>query len=497
MKRIIANCAYIETRVAVMENNHLVDLFIERSARQGSAGKIYKARVIDVLPGMQAAFVDIGQEKNGYLHVNDCLAAEQKKDGKAPSIREVVRQGQELLVQVTKEALGSKGAKMTAQLSFPGRFLVYMPTDPYIGVSAKIKNEHARDGLRELLSALCEGTEGVIARTVAEEASEEEIRADFIFLKKLWERTQVKAKAVKSPEIVHRDVELVTRIARDILTDEIEEFWIDDARQYRNLLEQLGDVIPTINQKLKLYQGATAIFDHFEVENELEKVLLKKVWLKSGGYLVIDQTEAFTAIDINTGKFVGRVNLAETVFQTNREAIDEIFRQLRVRDIGGIILVDFIDMRNEQHRSRILQEMKERAKQERTRIHVYGFTQLGLLEMTRKKVRQTVDEIVMKTCSACEGTGKTRSEMTIAAKLEREIKEYVSGMGVEALLIEVNPSLIAFFEDRNFKVKEMEQRTGAKLILKTNLQQSEQDYRILFTGSFSDAQKRAASIQAE
>lgn len=496
MKQIIVNCAERETRVAVMENKKLSDLFIERPLEQRVVGNIYKGRITDILPGMQAAFVNIGLEKNAYLYVDDCLPASARhSEGKKPNIREVLKQGQEIFVQVTKEPLGTKGARVTTQFSFPGRFLVYMPEDPYIGISRKIEKESVREKLHLLLTSLCQGTEGAIVRTLAEDASEDEIRADFLFLQGLWTKTQEMAKRCKGIGVIYRDLELVPRIARDLLTDDIDEFIVDSLPAYNQVMEQLEHSLPDIKKKMRLYRERTSIFDAYEVEGEIEKALRRKIWLKSGGYLVIDQTEALTVIDVNTGKFTGTHDLEETVFKTNQEAAQEIIRQLRLRDIGGIILIDFIDMRKQEHKEAILSGLRVQVKKEKTKMHILGFTQLGLLEMTRKKARQSLSEVMMTPCPYCEGRGIIFSDETVLGKMERDIKEYSKASDVEAILIEVHPHIAGLLQEKNGeRLKRIEQQWGVAIYVHAQEKLHQQQYHFPYVGSLIECKRRAAMV---
>lgn len=496
MKQIIVNCAYRETRVAVMENRKLVELFVEHPVEQRIVGNIYKGKVTNVLPGMQAAFVDVGLEKNAFLYVDDCLPSEWKenKERPKPSIREVLTQGQELLVQVVKEPLGTKGARVTTQLSFPGRFLVYMPSDPYIGLSRKITQDRERERLRLLLKGMCEEQEGVIARTVAEGASAEELEADFQFLRGLWKRTLAVAKESKPLRAVHKDLDLVSRITRDLFSEDISELIIDNSAEYQKVLDELQYAIPSLKDRLKLYSERTSIFDAFEVEAEIEKALKRKVWLKSGGYLIIDQTEAFTSIDVNTGKFTGTHHLEETVYKTNLEATKEIARQLRLRDIGGIILIDFIDMRKAEHRESVWQSMQEHMKRDRTKSHLLGFTQLGLLEMTRKKVRQNLSDVLTRPCPYCDGKGKILSHDTVSAAIERGIREYARSSHVEAILLEVHPHLAESFEGgHGEELKRLEKDTALEIHVQRNGQMHEHHHQ-LFVGSIEEVRRKAAAL---
>ncbi|WP_134700030.1 Rne/Rng family ribonuclease [Ammoniphilus sp. YIM 78166] len=498
MKQIIVNCAHWETRVAILENRKLVELFVERPVEQRVVGNIYKGKVANVLPGMQAAFVDIGMEKNAFLYVDDCLPSEWKenKEKPKPSIREVLTQGQEIIVQVIKEPLGTKGARITTQLSFPGRFLVYMPTDPYIGLSRKISQETERERLRSILESLCTGQEGVIARTVAEGASKEELEADFLFLRGLAEKASLSAKESKPLRLIHQDLDLVSRITRDLLTEDVDEFIIDSVPMYHKVLEDLQHAIPTLKQKLKLYKDRTSLFDAFEIEGEIEKALRRKVWLKSGGYLIIDQTEAFTSIDVNTGKFTGTHHLEETVYKTNLEATKEIARQLRLRDIGGIILIDFIDMRKQDHRAAVWSALQEHLKPDRTKSHLLGFTQLGLLEMTRKKVRQNLSDILTRACPYCEGRGKILAIDTVIAAIERSIREYVRADHVESILLELHPVIAEKVRgSENVELQRLEQETGLEIYIKTNELTHEQHFHFAFVGSLQEVRRRALPVE--
>ncbi|RXT14728.1 Rne/Rng family ribonuclease [Ammoniphilus sp. CFH 90114] len=499
MKQIIVNCAYWETRVAVMENRKLIELFVERPEEQRIVGHIYKGKVANVLPGMQAAFIDIGLEKNAFIYVDDCLPSEwkDKDDRPKPSIREVLTQGQEILVQVVKEPLGTKGARVTTQLSFPGRYLVFMPSDPYIGLSRKISQDGERERLRLLLKEQCKEQEGVIVRTVAEGASEEELIADLEFLRGLWRKTIASAKESKPMRVVHKDLDLVSRITRDVFSEDVDELIIDSQPEYHKLLEDLGYFIPTLKPKLKLYTDRTGIFDSFEVEAEIEKALKRKVWLKSGGYIIIDQTEAFTSIDVNTGKFTGTHQLEETVYKTNLEATKEIARQLRLRDIGGIILIDFIDMRKSEHRDHVWHALQEHLKRDRTKSHLLGFTQLGLLEMTRKKVRQNLSDVMTRPCPYCEGKGKILSLDTVSSRIEREIKEYARSTHVESILIEVHPCLADKFEGERGEERDRIQReTGLEIHVHRNENMHEQHHH-LFVGSQQEVRRKVAMLDGK
>jgi ribonuclease G len=497
VKQIVVNCAALETRIAIMEHGKLTEFLLERPVEQRLIGNVYKGKVANVLPGMQAAFVDLGTERNGFLYIDDCLP-EMEKTKKAsdsahkPNIREVLTEGQEILVQVTKEPMGTKGPRLTTHLGFPGRFLVYTPEAGSVGISRRIEQDQERERLRVIADKLLKENEGVIVRTVAEGAEKEELEADFLFLRGLWEKTKANVKVSRPPRLVYQDLDLVSRIARDFLTEEVDEFIIDKLSEYHKVLEQLDHSINDMKNKVKLYQGRTSIFDAYEVEPELEKILKKKVWLKNGGYLVIDQTEALTIIDINTGKYTGTHNLEETVFKTNKEAAKEIPRQLQLRDIGGIILIDFIDMAKLEHREEIVKRLESGLKKDRTKSHILGFTRLGLLEMTRKKVRQNVSDQFMSVCPLCEGRGKILSEETVAGKAERDIKEYAQGKDVEAILVEVHPRVSKVLIGKNHEnIKRIESALGIRIYIRDKDSMNQEQVHIAFVGSEAEVRQRA------
>jgi len=486
LKQIIVNSTDQEKRVALLEEGKLIELWIERPGKERLEGNIYKGKVVNILPGMQAAFVDIGLEKNAYLYIDDCLPSRQKENSKErPNIREVLTEGQELVVQLTKEPAGTKGARVTTQLSFPGRYIVYMPEDPYIGISRKIEDLQERKRLLEICEELLVDQEGLIVRTMGEGATSEELKNDFFFLRSIWKKVHTIAKASKTQRLVHKDSDLVIKIVRDVFSPDIDELLIDHFEDYTKLVEQLGDVIPEFKKKIRLYSGRTSIFDTYNIESELEKILKRKVWLKNGGYLIIDRTEALTSIDVNTGKFTGSRELAETVFKTNMEAAKEIARQLRLRDLGGIIIIDFIDMFHQQHRNTVLDCLKEELKKDRTKTHILGFTQLGLLEMTRKKARQTLEDYLTKPCPYCEGTGKISSEETVCAKIEREIREYAKHPDIEAVLLEIHPHLETHLK------REKTEAWGVQVYLRTNGNLHETKYSLVFVGSDEEVKQRS------
>lgn len=388
MNKIIVHCEQEITQMALMEKEQLVEFSIEHSKGKRLIGNLYKGRVVNVLPGMQAAFVDIGLKKNAFLYIDDVLHPHLEKQPKVkPSISMLLEVGQELVVQVMKEPLGSKGARVTTHYSLPGRWLVYMPHADYIGVSKKIELEAERNRLKQIGEQARHANEGLILRTVAEGESREAIEGDLLLLRALWQQIENRAVTSKAPSQLHQDSSLIERLVRDMFTVRTEQVIINDVNQGKLIASFLSHVSPEWGKRVQIYQGQEPIFQHYHVKEQLEKAYQHKVWLENGGYLVFDHTEALTVIDVNTGKYIGSSTLEETVYETNLHAAKEIARLLRLRDIGGIIIIDFIDMKEERHRQGILDVLDMQMKRDRTKYLILGWTKLGLLEMTRKKVR--------------------------------------------------------------------------------------------------------------
>lgn len=412
MKQIVVHGHSNETTVALLEDGKLTEFFVERPDVRKLVGNIYKGRVTNVLPGMGAAFVDIGLEKNAFLYIDDLLPAHLELQPKVkPPIDTLVRTGDELLVQIVREPVGTKGARVTTHYALTGRWLVYMPAAGYVAISKKIEDEDERRRLKSYGEQLCRDGEGVIIRTVAEGAAFEALEQDMQLLRSRWKRIKETAKRSSPPCEVYTDVELVPRIIRDIVTEETDEIIIDQMERMQQAQETLEAIAPQLVERVKLHKGAQSVVETFGIRDQLERALQPKQWLASGGYLVIDQTEALTVIDVNTGKYTGSTNLEETVLTTNIEAAEEIARQLRLRDIGGIIIIDFIDMELEEHRQKIVEALERSVQSDRTKAHIVGWTKLGLLEMTRKKVREQKDTLFLVPCKACGGRGKVRSSM--------------------------------------------------------------------------------------
>jgi ribonuclease G len=428
MEDILINWSPQETRVAVVENGAVQELHIERALERGLVGNVYLGRVARVLPGMQSAFIDIGLERAAFLHVADLQTATQNagRDGPITPIEKLLFEGQALTVQVLKDPIGTKGARLSSQVSIAGRLLVHLPQDEHIGISQRIGSPETREQLRQRMQALVGtraegGGGGFILRTNAEEASDDELAADIAYLRKTWAGMRHKAHTQPAPSLLHEDLNLVQRVLRDLASERTASIRID-SRLQADVLRTFGELYtPSSVGKLEHYSGERPIFDLHNIDAEVNRALQRRVDLKSGGYLVFDQTEALTTIDVNTGAFVGAKNFDDTVFKTNLEAAGAIARQLRLRNLGGIVIVDFIDMARDEHRSAVMAELKKHLARDRTRTTVGGFTSLGLLEMTRKRTRESLSRLLCQPCPTCQGRGQVKTARTVCYDILREI----------------------------------------------------------------------------
>jgi ribonuclease G len=428
---ILMNVTPSEVRVAMVENGVLQELAIERASRRGLVGSIFKGTVSRVLPGMQAAFVDIGLDRTAFLHVSDLVIPSSKLPGdferasnemRSESISELLYEGQDILVQVIKDPLGTKGARLTTQVSLPARFLVYIPSEKGVGISQKIEDETERQRLRAISEKL--GQEfggGYIVRTAAEGVSEEELRADALFFQKLWPEIQAAAKEAKAGTQIYEDLPLVVRTLRDRVHDELDRVMVDSKETYKKINKFASKFVPEIVNKLEYYPGERPLFDLYGIEDEIQRALERKVQLKSGGHLVIDQTEAMTTIDVNTGAFVGHRNLEETIFKTNLEAAQSIARQLRLRNLGGIIIIDFIDMADEEHKRQVLRALDKYLQKDKAKTKISGVSALGLVEMTRKRTQESLEHILCQPCPTCSGRGTLKTPETVCYEIFRDI----------------------------------------------------------------------------
>lgn len=420
-EEILINVTPQETRVAVMQQGAAQELHIERSASRGIVGNIYIGEVSRVLPGMQSAFIQIGLDRAAFLHVADIWNHRQNEEGKP--IERILQDGQRLLVQVIKDPIGTKGARLSTQISIAGRLLVYLPQESHIGISQRIEDENERAMLREKLQHLIPPEEkgGYIVRTMAETASEKELGADIGYLRKLWAGIQEKSRTVAAPALLYQDLSLSMRVLRDFVNDESDRILVDSRETFVRMKEFAAEYTLSFVDRIHHYTGDRPLFELYGVEEEIERALARRVPLKSGGYLIIDQTEALTTLDVNTGGYVGGRNFDDTIFKTNLEAAQVIARQLRLRNLGGIIITDFIDMDNEVHRNAVLTEFKKALVPDRTRMTVNGFTHLGLVEMTRKRTRESLAHILCESCPTCQGRGQLKTAQTICYEILREL----------------------------------------------------------------------------
>lgn len=424
MEDILINITPQETRVAVLLAGVVQELHIERSASRGMVGNIYLGRVARVLPGMQSAFIDIGLERAAFLHVADIFEYRQfDPDQTAPPIERLIREGDALLVQVIKDPIGTKGARLSTQISLAGRMLVYLPQDPHIGVSQRIEDEAGRMQLREMLARVVPPDEkgGYIIRTSAEDAGEGDLAADIEYLRKRWQQIREAGRREPAPALLYQELSLAQRVLRDVATDETTAIQIDSRENFVGLQAFAQQYVPRVAPKLAHYTGERPLFDLYQIDDEIERALARRVELKSGGYLIIDQTEAMTTVDVNTGGFVGTRSFDDTIFKTNLEAAQAIARQLRLRNLGGIIVADFIDMGNAEHRDAVLAEFRKALARDRMRITVNGFTQLGLVELTRKRTRESLAHVLCEPCPMCGGRGEVKTARTVCYAILRDI----------------------------------------------------------------------------
>jgi ribonuclease G len=446
-KEIVVNVTTRETRLALIDSGKLVEMHVEREEQV--AGSIYKCRVANVLPGMDAAFVDVGLDRNAFLYAGDVLPEtdeELPKEGKEPeraNIKDLLKVGQELLVQVVKAPRGTKGARVSTRISLPGRFLVLMPDADNIGISRKIDDKRERERLKKITEHIKPSGFGIIVRTEGEGGGERDLRNDLDFLLRMWEQIQDRAKTTPPPGLIHQDLSLTYRMIRDVFGADIRKMFVDSQTEYQKALETIDLISPRLRSKIVLYQDHEPIFERFSIENEIDRLLKRKVWLKSGGHITIDQTEALTAIDVNTGKFIGSTSLSDTILKTNLEAATEIARQLRLRDIGGIIVLDFIDMSSAKDRNHVVNTLDKALKKDRTRSKISQIGPLGLIEMTRKRTGETISEIVNQACPYCQGRGEILSPESVSIQIERELRRLATEVDDEAFLISAHPEVAA------------------------------------------------------
>ncbi|MFH2137207.1 MAG: Rne/Rng family ribonuclease [Candidatus Omnitrophota bacterium] len=482
-----------EKRVALVENNRLEEFFIDRATHKHIAGNVYKGRVAQVVKGMEAAFVDIGLGKNGFLYIQEFLPASLKNDeyslepatevlsdaNKAVpvphkkehvSIDSLLRKGQEVLVQVVKEPFGTKGCRLSSQISLPGRFLVLMPYSKNIGISKKITNEKERLRLRTLLKEIGLPKEmGCIIRTQAMGLGKREFVRELQYLLRLWNNIRVKSSRKKAPALIHEEYDLVLRTARDFFSDDIEKLIVDTHDDYKRVLNFIKILAPQLKRKLRLHKEKMSLFDKYDIDKQSEEILAREVSLKKGGYIIIEPTEALISIDVNSGSFVNQDRLEETAFLTNMEAAKEIARQIRLRDLAGIIVIDFIDMSRNAHQKKVLQLLEKEMEQDKARVTIYPFSQLGIVQIARQRIRRKLESIFFQTCSACDGRGRIKSAETIAIKALREIKKYLIGQKKRYLEVNVHPAIaMRLLNEERGAITSLEKKMWVKIAILTD-----------------------------
>jgi ribonuclease G len=447
-EEVLINVTPQETRVAVIEHGVTQELHIERATARGLVGNIYMGRVARVLPGMQSAFIDIGGERAAFLHVADIWGNRANGEQAAP-IEKLLAEGQNLMVQVVKDPIGTKGARLSTQISIAGRFLVYLPQESHIGISQRIEDEEERQHLREKLQQLLPAEEkgGFIIRTMAETASDRELASDIEYLRKLWQGIRERAQTAAAPMPLYEDLNLSLRVLRDFAHEDTARILIDSRETCLAMQSFAQEFTPAVLERIEHYQGERPLFDLYGVEDEIEKALARRVDLKSGGYLILDQTEALTTIDVNTGGYVGVRSFDDTIFKTNLEAAQVIARQLRLRNLGGIIIIDFIDMDSEEHRNAVLNEFRKALARDRVRMSVYGFTQLGLVEMTRKRTRESLAHVLCEPCPVCEGRGELKTAQTVCYQILRELTREARQFSAREFRILASQQVIDLFLD--------------------------------------------------
>jgi ribonuclease G len=488
---ILVNVSPREVRAALVENGVLQEIFLERANRRGLISNIYKGRVSRVLPGMQAAFVDIGLERTAFLHASDIVHPAVGENGQpdrpvqeSPSqeIQSLVTEGGEILVQVLKDPLGTKGARLTTFITIPSRYLVYMPKGRGIGISGRIEDEIERQRLRDAASLFVRPEEagGYIVRTAAEGAQPDAMRADMMFLQKLWAVLSEKAAYARPGQLVHEDLPLAVRVLRDVVSSGVDKVSIDHPDTYQRMKEFARTFMPDLADRIELYESDRPMFDLYGVEDEIQKSLERKVPLKSGGYVIFDQTEAMTTIDVNTGAYVGHRNLEETIFRTNLEAAVAIARQLRLRNLGGIIIIDFIDMEEEEHRKQVLQALEKALASDHAKTHISSVSPLGLVEMTRKRTRESLEHMLCSACPTCEGRGFVKTTETVCYEIFREILRQSRQFEFQELMVLAHQDVIErLLDEESAALAELEVHTGKPIRLQTEALYQQDQYDVV------------------
>ena len=494
---ILINVTHDEIRVGLLEGGQVVEFYVERKRDASLVGNIYKGKVVKILPGMQSAFIDISLEKAAFLYVTDIhadmdefapfleeeeqinsLEIVSKRGRPDLSIEELIQEGQEILVQVSKDPIGSKGARVTSYVTLPGRYLVLMPNVEHIGISRRIIDEEERTRLRTLVESLKPPGFGLIIRTASEGSGEAELKTDLDFLMLLWENIQKKRDKASAPSLLYSDLDLVFRSVRDLMIQDVKRLIIDAENEYERIKDFVRTYFEKLLGKIELYEGTEPIFDAFGLELDISRALGRKVWLKSGGYIVIDQTEAMTVIDVNTGKFVGKEELEDTILKTNLEAVKEIAYQIRLRNLGGIIIVDFIDMEKLENRDRVFNSFVEAMKKDKAKNTISHISELGLIQMTRKRVRESLGRTLCESCQYCEGKGFVKSPRTLCYEIFRKVIR-LAKHGSERIIITAHPSVAEVLSDEERSgVEEIENIYNAKITIKESRSLHQENYEV-------------------
>lgn len=481
---LIVNVTPTGTRVARLESGTISEIFVERVQEARYTGNVYKGKIVRVLPGMQAAFVDIGLDRTAFLYVTDIVpelthlvedieeseetSPKKKRESRRfPQIQELVKEGQDVVVQIARDPIGTKGARLTSHVSLPGRFMVLMPTIDHLGISRRIGDARERSRLRSILEKIKPKGMGLIVRTMSEGASQKDLTSDVEMLTKLWKELNEKASHKPAPTLLHKELGIVLRAIRDLFSPDIDRVVIDNEVEAQRARDFIESFMPKMKDTVEFYKQREPIFDAFGIEIEISRALGRKVWLKSGGFLVIEQTEALTSIDVNTGKFVGKKNLEDTILKTNLEAVTEIAYQLRLRDIGGIIIIDFIDMAKHSNRETVYQTLKEVLKIDRAKTSITKITELGLVEMTRKRTRESLNRLLTETCFYCEGRGYLKSKTTVCHEIIRELHRVTEDLQTGTVTVHAHPSVANRLKEDEFPgVEEWQTQTGKTVVIK-------------------------------
>ena len=499
-QEIIINSTPQESRIALVEDGLLAELLVERKEEMGIAGNIYKGKVARVLPGMQAAFVEIGMDKAGFLHASDFSALDdvqlispsgddvEFEEAPAPKpspsrhlpLEKQLSRGEEVLVQVAKDPLGTKGARVTSHISLPGRYMVFMPGNKHIGISRRIESDEERKRLKEIAQSL--GTEegGFILRTACEGLSKREIQHDLGFLQKLWKSIQKKAESAPAPSLIHQDLDLIARAIRDFFTTDTEQVLIDSPKDHRRIVDFARHFMPRLKSKINLYTDKEPLFEQLGIEEKITKALDPRAWLRSGGYIIIERTEALTAVDVNTGRFVGKRSQEETILKTNLEAVQEVVRQLRLRNAGGLIIIDFIDMERESNRKKVYESLREALKKDKARTNILKISELGLVEMTRQRTRESLENQLLRSCPHCDGRGRIKSPVTVAYDVLRAIKRHHAGMdNGRNIVVRLHPDVANFlYDEKNNSLENLERELNHRIIIKASQELHHEKYEI-------------------